>query len=622
MRRAREPRLLAREPLLLALSAATAAVDTLASFLRHVHLQSGLDLAIFDQVVWHYSRFEAPFSSIKGENILGDHFHPLVAVLAPLYWVWSDPRMLLLAQSVLVAASIIPVFLFAERRLGRTGAYLLAAAYAAYWGLQVGVVYDFHEVAFAPLLIALAILLSDRRRWGWFWVVIALLLLDKENFAVFVVVFGIYLLTLREFRHAIALVVVGLVWYELTTRVLIPHFNPRGVWVQWTYQELGKDAPAALWALIQAPWRLFTISFSTGQKAHTIVWLFLPFLFLSIPSRLFILALPLLGERFLSTSQQFWGEQYHYSMAIAPVLAMGAAAGLKNLLELLPGRRRALLMTGAAAAMLAVSLGLSVRGNPQSALYELTKRGTYQTPPFAHPAYAAIAHVPSSASLASSDFVLPHASERQDVRLLAPHSARAVQYTVLDVLFPQCCDDAGNDSFRTQGAALNSALLSATPVYFQRGWLVARAAPRGTSPANGVLAPMDMTSASRLRSLRTQVLKRLGGFGPCYGKWVARDPTAGECFGRAESAFSSAERALEGQIAVTALKLDRGCAELSAEALHRLRVWRPFVERFASAGRSGDRAAFAAAGSALVADQNYFDPGGQLDRFLLLCSPR
>lgn len=41
---------------------------------------SAFDLGIFDQAVWHLSRFEAPASTISGfTNILGDHFHPVTA---------------------------------------------------------------------------------------------------------------------------------------------------------------------------------------------------------------------------------------------------------------------------------------------------------------------------------------------------------------------------------------------------------------------------------------------------------------------------------------------------------------------------------------------------------------
>jgi uncharacterized membrane protein len=52
-------------------------------------LPAGYDLGIFDQVVRSYAHFQAPIVSLKGDdfNIFGDHFHPILALLAPLYWV-------------------------------------------------------------------------------------------------------------------------------------------------------------------------------------------------------------------------------------------------------------------------------------------------------------------------------------------------------------------------------------------------------------------------------------------------------------------------------------------------------------------------------------------------------
>ena len=56
---------------------------------RHWHFgSSAYDLGIFDQVVWRLSRFETPGSSIRGfTHFLGDHFFPIVALFAPLYWI-------------------------------------------------------------------------------------------------------------------------------------------------------------------------------------------------------------------------------------------------------------------------------------------------------------------------------------------------------------------------------------------------------------------------------------------------------------------------------------------------------------------------------------------------------
>src|SRR4030095_11368803 len=101
-----------------ALAAACAAAYALTSVLRHRHFDSSVDVGIFDQAVWHLSRFETPASSIRGfSNLFGDHFHPIIAVFAPLYWVAPAADTLLVAQAVLFGASVIPVFLFMRTRL-------------------------------------------------------------------------------------------------------------------------------------------------------------------------------------------------------------------------------------------------------------------------------------------------------------------------------------------------------------------------------------------------------------------------------------------------------------------------------------------------------------------------
>ena len=136
---------------------------------------SGFDLGIFDQVVWHYSRFEAPSSSVKDlDYIWGDHFSPILALL---YWIWEDTRMLLIAQALLLAAAAaVPIFLLVRAKLGRVAAYVFALSYLAFWGLQSALSFEFHELVFAPLLIALVLLAIERRRWGaYFPLLIALL---------------------------------------------------------------------------------------------------------------------------------------------------------------------------------------------------------------------------------------------------------------------------------------------------------------------------------------------------------------------------------------------------------------------------------------------------------------
>src|SRR5689334_13054333 len=150
---------------------------------RHWHFDtSAYDLGIFDQAIWHLSRFEAPASSVRGvTNLLGDHFSPIIALLAPLYWLAPRAETLIVAQAILLAASIVPVWLYARRRLPRGPACGLAIAYALFWGMQRAAAFDFHEFAFAPLLVATTILAMEDRRWGLFWAMVASLIATKED---------------------------------------------------------------------------------------------------------------------------------------------------------------------------------------------------------------------------------------------------------------------------------------------------------------------------------------------------------------------------------------------------------------------------------------------------------
>ena len=120
------------------------------ALLKHWHFDSSYDLAIYDQAIWHLSRFERPASSIRSlPNVFGDHFHPIIALFAPLYWVAPFPETLIVAQAILLAASVVPVFLFARDRLPYGPALAMCLAYGLFWGMQQTAIFDVHEAVFA-----------------------------------------------------------------------------------------------------------------------------------------------------------------------------------------------------------------------------------------------------------------------------------------------------------------------------------------------------------------------------------------------------------------------------------------------------------------------------------------
>lgn len=110
-----------------ALTVLAAAIYGTYSLYRYYQFNSGTyDLVIFDQAIRSYAHFQPGVSIVKGLHngfgpnfsVLGDHFSPILAALAPLYWIYNGPQDLLIAQAVLFALAVPPVWVFTRRALG------------------------------------------------------------------------------------------------------------------------------------------------------------------------------------------------------------------------------------------------------------------------------------------------------------------------------------------------------------------------------------------------------------------------------------------------------------------------------------------------------------------------
>ncbi len=149
------------------LAAVTFAVYTTISVFRYLRMDPGSwDLGIYTEYVRQLAGLHAPVVTIKGAgfNLLGDHFQPIVALIAPFYRIFPTPVTLLVAQALLTAISVFPVCRAAGELLGTGVSWVIGAAYGFSWGLQQMIIFDFHEIAFAVPLIAFSLSALVRRR--------------------------------------------------------------------------------------------------------------------------------------------------------------------------------------------------------------------------------------------------------------------------------------------------------------------------------------------------------------------------------------------------------------------------------------------------------------------------
>ena len=429
-----------------ALTAAAALVYCLDSLnLLRRFLASTFDLVIFDQGIRGYAHLAAPVSVARGVSdgqgahflLLADHWSPVLALLAPLYWIHDSPATLLVAQGVLFALAIPPLWAYTRRQIGSGAAYFVCVAYALSLPVMEAVIFDFHEVAFVPVLTAVMVERFDAgKRWQGVLAAVALLLV-KEDMGLLVAGFGGYLLLTRRRWTGLAFVVGGVAATWAATHLLIPAFGGSASFY-WAYGQFGSTLGGALLNVLTHPLHALHVFVTPEVKARTMIGLLAMFGFLPLASPMVVAVLPLLAERMLASGYPLWWQaKFQYDAFLVMMLCCAAVDGAARLQRHWPARwiprRPATLWAAAICAAALVYL-------PSSPFGSLLKPGFYNTNARMRAAAAAVAHVPAGVEVEASNNIGPALSGRDTVLLLdgTPRWAPWVVGDTLGLDFPFC----------------------------------------------------------------------------------------------------------------------------------------------------------------------------------------
>ena len=447
-----------------ALTAAAALVYCLDSLnLLRRFLASTFDLVIFDQGIRGYAHLAAPVSVARGVSdgqgahflLLADHWSPVLALLAPLYWIHDSPATLLVAQGVLFALAIPPLWAYTRRQIGSGAAYFVCVAYALSLPVMEAVIFDFHEVAFVPVLTAVMVERFDAgKRWQGVLAAVALLLV-KEDMGLLVAGFGGYLLLTRRRWTGLAFVVGGVAATWAATHLLIPAFGGSASFY-WAYGQFGSTLGGALLNVLTHPLHALHVFVTPGVKARTMIGLLAMFGFLPLASPMVVAVLPLLAERMLASGYPLWWQaKFQYNAFLVMMLCCAAVDGAARLQRHWPERwnawltypwsRPAWLRRGGAAWKPATLWAAAICAAalvylPSSPFGSLLKPGFYNTNARMRAAAAAVAHVPAGVEVEASNNIGPALSGRDTVLLLdgTPRWAPWVVGDTLGLDFPFC----------------------------------------------------------------------------------------------------------------------------------------------------------------------------------------
>jgi uncharacterized membrane protein len=140
------------------------------------------DLGFYDQGLWLLSRFRAPYVTLMGRNLFGDHAQFSLLAIVPLYWIRPAASTLLGVQALAMASGAIPVYLLAMRRLRNP---VLATVFAATFLLHPALgrtnLENYHPDSFLIPVLGFAIYAAVENRARLFVVCSMLALLCKED---------------------------------------------------------------------------------------------------------------------------------------------------------------------------------------------------------------------------------------------------------------------------------------------------------------------------------------------------------------------------------------------------------------------------------------------------------
>lgn len=291
---------------------------------------SSFDVGLYDQGIWLLSRFEAPFVTLMGRNLLGDHASLILLLVAPLYWIWPGTETLLALQSFVVAAGALPIYFFARRHLNSAA---LGCAFAVVWLVNPavnGTIFEnYHPDSFLGLFVPVAIVSALTKRWRWYWVAVILSLLVKEDVVLVIVPLGAMLAIRGETRRGILTIGVAISAALLGMFVLMK--NLIGVPTRNGWRIPFGGFSGFIKESFTNPTNVIEYLTSEGRLMYW--WkMFAPFALLSLlaPEVAMISVLVLVGN----TVSNFWYQfhiEYHYSLVAVPALLIATIVGVGRL---------------------------------------------------------------------------------------------------------------------------------------------------------------------------------------------------------------------------------------------------------------------------------------------------
>ena len=204
-----------------------------------------------------------PYTTVERDMLLSHfrvHVSPIYYLLLPIYFVFPFPATLQILQALILASSVIPLWLLCRRHgLTPTISLILCSVLLLYPAFSAGTSYDIHENAFLAPLILWLLYGIDVKNTPITILSACLTLMVKEDAAVYVAIIALYLIVRSALNKnspnrwwglfsGTSMLAGSIIWFLIVTRFLSTSGD--GV-MTYRYQNFMVDRSGTLFDVIQ-----------------------------------------------------------------------------------------------------------------------------------------------------------------------------------------------------------------------------------------------------------------------------------------------------------------------------------------------------------------------------------
>jgi uncharacterized membrane protein len=193
------------------------------------------DFGIFYSAISAVAQGKAPLIDhyvFPNQNILGDHFHPIIFLISPFMALFKGGETLLVFQTLFVTLSGIFVYLTAKELLkSKLESFAMLIIYFSFLGLHNALITEFHEIVLITLPLMMFFYGMVKKHYWWYLLGLLGVLLTKETTFFIPAWFGLIIAWKNKglWRKIGLLTLIGSIAYGLAViKLIIPTINGTG----------------------------------------------------------------------------------------------------------------------------------------------------------------------------------------------------------------------------------------------------------------------------------------------------------------------------------------------------------------------------------------------------------